>query len=111
MDKLSLPYDEAPDGEKALNMFTANPYRYFLILTDISMPIMDGNQATACMRELEKKQKLPRTTIVALSGVSNEESKKVSFASGVDRYFTKPIKMKDISNLVAEIKQTTKAVL
>ncbi|GAB7359209.1 hypothetical protein MBLNU230_g5868t1 [Neophaeotheca triangularis] len=111
MDKLKLPYDTAVDGEKALDMFTANPFRYFLILTDISMPIMDGNEATARIRDVEKKRKIPRTTIVAISGVANVESQKTSFAAGVDQYFVKPIRMKDISSVVEGIKLAAKGGL
>ncbi|TKA75279.1 hypothetical protein B0A55_05085 [Friedmanniomyces simplex] len=104
MKQLHMPFDTAINGAEALSIFTSNPSRYFLILTDISMPIMDGNQATAKIRELERKQKLPRTTIVAITGVTSATSRKISFDSGVDRYLTKPVKMKDVRALIAEIK-------
>ncbi len=105
MKKLHIPFDTAINGAEALAMYTSTPSRYFIILTDISMPIMDGNQATAKMRELERKQKLVRTTIVAITGVTSAASRKISFDSGVDTYLTKPVKMKEVRALIAEVKE------
>ncbi|KAK0305185.1 hypothetical protein LTR01_007044 [Friedmanniomyces endolithicus] len=104
MKKLRIPFDTAINGAEALAMYTSTPSRYFIILTDISMPIMDGNQATAKIRELERKQKLARTTIVAITGVTSAASRKISFDSGVDTYLTKPVKMKEVRALIAEVK-------
>ncbi|KAK5686005.1 hypothetical protein LTS10_002118 [Elasticomyces elasticus] len=105
MKKLQTPFDTAVNGAEALDLFSKNPSRYFLVLTDISMPVMDGNQAAAKMREVENKhKKLPRTTIVAISGVTSAASRKVSQDSGIDRYLTKPAGMKDVRALIAEVK-------
>ncbi|KAK1069638.1 hypothetical protein LTR74_004751 [Friedmanniomyces endolithicus] len=105
MKKLHIPFDTAINGAEALAMYSSTPSRYFIILTDISMPIMDGNQATAKIRELERKQKLARTTIVAITGVTSAASRKISFDSGVDTYLTKPVKMKEVRALIAEVKE------
>ena len=43
---------------------------------DMSMPVLDGFAATSQIREHEKKRKLDRTAIVALTGATTEESKK-----------------------------------
>ena len=96
------PYASATNGLEALTLFTASPLSFSLVLMDISMPIMDGKQSTAKMRELERKKKLKRTLIVALTGVTSNESRKQCFDAGVDRYFTKPMQMKDLSVLVEE---------
>jgi len=54
---------------------------------------------------VERKKKLKRCTIVALTGVSNSEARENAQRSGVDRYFTKPIRMQDVSALVADIQR------
>ena len=64
------------------------------------MPVMDGHTSTSKIRKLEKELHMPQTTIVALTGVTNEESKQRAFESGVDEYYTKPIHMRDIKKLV-----------
>ncbi|KAI7285980.1 hypothetical protein KC345_g1466 [Hortaea werneckii] len=103
MKKLKLPFDTAWNGREALDLWSANPSKYLLILTDISMPVMDGNEATAAIRAEERKRKLPETLIVAVTGVIDAGAKKASFDAGVNRWFTKPVKMKDLSALVAEV--------
>ncbi|KAI7253073.1 hypothetical protein KC343_g4501 [Hortaea werneckii] len=104
MKKLKLPFDTAWNGREALDLWSANPGKYLMILTDISMPVMDGNEATAAIRAEERKRKLPETLIVALTGVIDARAKKASFDAGVNRWFTKPVKMKDLSALVAEVR-------
>lgn len=102
MKKRSLPYDAAKDGLEALNKFKENPSKYFLILMDMNMPVMDGFESTAKIREYEHRHNLPATNICALTGVTNEEARSNAFNAGVNRYLTKPIQMKDLTKLVAE---------
>lgn len=104
MKKLKLPFDTAGNGREAFNIWKAEPHKYLLILMDISMPVMDGNEATAAIRAEERKHKLPKTNIVAVTGVTDGASQKVSFDAGVDQLFTKPVKMKDLSVLVAQLR-------
>ncbi|KAI7314814.1 hypothetical protein KC315_g11257 [Hortaea werneckii] len=104
MRKLQLPFDTAWNGREALDLWSANPSKYLMILTDISMPVMNGNEATAAIRAEERKRKLPETLIVAVTGVIDAGAKKASFDAGVNRWFSKPVKMKDLSALVAEVR-------
>ena len=102
--KLKLPYASATNGLEALTAFSTSTSKFFMVLMDISMPVMDGNESTAKIREFERKNKLPRTFIVALTGVTSDESRRRCFDAGVDKYLTKPMQMKDLSALVAEVK-------
>lgn len=86
-------------------MYKVNPQRYFLILMDMSMPIMDGFESTAKIREFERKQKIRATTIAALTGVTNEESRNNAYNAGVSKYLTKPMQMADLIRLVAETRE------
>ncbi|KAI6802819.1 hypothetical protein KC363_g1188 [Hortaea werneckii] len=104
MKKLKLPFDTAWNGREALDLWSANPRKYLMILTDISMPVMDGNEATAAIRAEERKRKLSETPIVAVTGVIDAAAKKASFDAGVNRWFAKPVKMKELSALVAEVR-------
>lgn len=69
------------------------------------MPVMDGFEATNKIRELERKEKLRKVYIAAVTGVTNTESKQSAKSAGVDRYVTKPIRMKDLTSLIDEVKE------
>lgn len=104
MRKQSLPYDTAADGLEALNKFKESEGKYFLVLMDMNMPVMDGFESTAKIREYERKTHLTATSICALTGVTNEEAQSLAFKAGVNKYLTKPIKMKALSELVTEVR-------
>lgn len=105
MRKLNLPHTTATNGREAVSAYRANPLSYFLILMDISMPIMDGFTATAKVRETERKHRLPRCTVVALTGVTSDEAKQRAFAVGVDDFFSKPVHMKEVKEVVRKAKE------
>ncbi len=103
MIKMKLSYDCAEHGGKALEVYKANPLKHALVLMDMSMPVMDGFEATAKIREVETERRLPRCMIVALTGVTSADAIERAQACGVDRYFTKPIRMKALGELWKEI--------
>ena len=100
MQKLSIRYKCAINGRDALDIYRSIPHRIFLVLMDMSMPVMDGYTATSKIRETARLRRLPRTTIVAVTGVTNAEAKQRAFESGVDEYRTKPIHMKALKKLI-----------
>ncbi|KAI7272035.1 hypothetical protein KC343_g4375 [Hortaea werneckii] len=102
MKKLKLHYECAENGQQALDMYSSNPSKYFLIMMDLSMPVMDGFDSTAQIREVEKKRKLQRCTVVALTGATSGEERDGAIRSGVDRVITKPVRMTDLSTIVNE---------
>lgn len=102
MKKQSLRHECAQDGLKALNKYTEDPGKYFLILMDMNMPVMDGFQSTAKIQAHERKNDLDATTIAALTGITSEEARNNAYNAGVNRYLTKPIQMKDLTKLISE---------
>lgn len=72
-----------------------------LVLMDVMMPVMDGNTATAKLRDMYDASELPIIMVTTLSDVDNMVK---SFESGASDYVTKPIewnalKARMISNL------------
>lgn len=67
-----------------------------------NMPVMDGFESTAKIREHERTNNFRPTNICALTGVTSEEARSNAFNAGVDKYLTKPIRMKELRQLVAE---------
>lgn len=50
--------DEAEHGKNALEIFIDNPEKYDLILTDVSMPTMDGIEFATEVRRLNKNVRI-----------------------------------------------------
>jgi CheY-like chemotaxis protein len=82
---LNLIGDEAINGEEALEK--VNDREYGMILMDVSMPVMDGIEATKLIREFEQVNRQRRVPIIAVTGISNRES---CLAAGMDDFMTKP---------------------
>jgi len=71
-----------------------------LVLMDISMPEMDGMEATQIIRVFEEGHQLPRCPIVALTANAMDGDRERYMAGGMDDYLTKPIVK---ANLLAAI--------
>ncbi|KAI0424120.1 hypothetical protein F5Y09DRAFT_336033 [Xylaria sp. FL1042] len=82
--------DVANNGAEAVSMVNSSPGKYHLILMDVNMPIMDGFEATAKLRESGVKTPIIALTAYALAG----DMEKV-LAKGIDDYIAKPMK-KDV---------------
>ena len=76
---------EANNGKKALELAQNHP-EIQLVLMDIKMPVMDGNEA---MKEIKKLR--PSLPIIALSAFAMESDKAKALALGFDAYLTKPL--------------------
>lgn len=86
MIKAGLTVDIADNGKIALDMTRKN--QYDLILMDVQMPIMDGLEATKCLR-----QDGISTPIVCITANAMKEDKQRCFESGADDYLTKPLNL------------------
>ena len=66
-----------------------------LIWMDMRMPVMDGLEATRCIRDLEKTQTAKNqhsTIIIALTAFAFEEHRKMALNAGCDDYVRKPFR-------------------
>jgi len=81
----------ARGGEMAVELVTQNPKLYHVILMDMHMPGVDGQMATAQIREFEEQQTLPKTPIIALTADTTEGFRGLCLAAGCTEYMPKPI--------------------
>ncbi|KAI4848067.1 hypothetical protein E4T45_06502 [Aureobasidium sp. EXF-8846] len=108
MKKHKLPYQEAVNGQEALDKYieysnSDTPIDF--ILMDISMPVMNGLESTRRIREFEIEQKMEKkATIIALTGLASAEAQADAEASGVDIYMAKPVKFQALRPLLVNKK-------
>ncbi|KAK1585410.1 hsp90-like protein [Colletotrichum navitas] len=100
MKKLGYEFQNATDGREALDIFRKAGGGFQFVLMDISMPIMDGFEATRRIRALEMEQGLTRCHIFALTGLASASAQQEAFASGIDLFLTKPVRLKELSKIL-----------
>lgn len=108
MKKLGQTFDTATDGQKAFDAVRAAGGRYKCIFMDISMPVMDGFESARRIRSYEREQRIPACQIFALTGIASEAAQQEAFASGIELFLTKPVKLKELNRILEERKLTRK---
>ena len=93
--------ETAENGSEGVNKFNeAEPGYYDAILMDVMMPVLDGYEATRCIRAAE-----PITShipIIAMTANAFEDDKRMAFAAGMDAHITKPLNMESLFALLKE---------
>ena len=84
----------AYDGEEALELMEKKGEPDVLI-TDIQMPVMNGYEATKCIRKL-KDPALANISILAMTANAFDEDRKKALESGMDGFLSKPIVIKEL---------------
>ncbi|MCG8617577.1 MAG: response regulator, partial [Desulfobacterales bacterium] len=85
----------AENGKLAVDLVQAAPAGFDLILMDIQMPVMGGEEAAQKIRELEDGTPF-RTPIIALTANAMKGDRERFLAAGMDDYISKPVKKKDL---------------
>ena len=83
--------DHAENGRIVLEMFEKSPVGYYdAILMDVRMPEMDGLEATAAIRALDKPD-AKTIPIIALSANAFDEDVQRSLQAGMNAHLSKPV--------------------
>ncbi len=94
-------FDEAENGQEAVQKFQENPDKYAVILMDIRMPKMDGYAASRAIREIERVSG-KQVPIIAMTANAFREDVEKCLASGMNGHVGKPI---DFDELFALLKK------
>jgi CheY-like chemotaxis protein len=76
------------NGREAVDLLRQQPERFDVVLMDVQMPVMDGLQATRCVRGELGLTDLP---IVALTAGALTQERKLAMAAGMSDFQSKPI--------------------
>jgi CheY-like chemotaxis protein len=90
----------AANGAEAIGMLAKDVFD--LVLMDLQMPEMDGFEATAAIREMERGtgQRIP---IVALTAHAMEGDRQRCLDADMDGYVSKPIKAVELFEVIDRV--------
>ncbi len=89
LEKFGCRATIANNGREAVDLYATG--KYAIVLMDISMPEMDGVEATAKIREIEA-QRGEKTPIIGVTAHAMEEDRQRCIDAGMDDYLPKPVK-------------------
>ena len=89
--------ETASDGRKAVAAVAAGSYD--LVLMDCQMPVMDGYEATARIRDLEGSDR--RTPIIAMTASVMQGQRERCRAVGMDDFIGKPLDLDRLNAVLA----------
>lgn len=82
------------DGDEAI--VAAEESEYDLIFMDVSMPRVDGLQATKTIREMEQQSNSRKSIIIGLSAGAMDGDREDAEFAGMDAYLAKPVKLNEV---------------
>jgi signal transduction histidine kinase/DNA-binding response OmpR family regulator len=97
--KKGFRMEVANDGREALTKLEAPDAAYDLVLMDVQMPVLDGLEATRCIRRNPRWDRLP---IIAMTAHAMNGDRERCIEAGMDAYISKPVQP---AHLIATIEK------
>lgn len=90
------------NGRAALKMLTETSRHFDVVLMDLHMPVMDGLDAVASLRQHENERGIPPVPVLVLSADGQENTRQTVLTHGANGFLTKPL---DPVALVAAVEE------
>ncbi len=101
LNRLGVTHHSASDGEQAVECY--RDIHPDLVLMDVSMPVMNGLDATREIRRLEGANGDFRTHIIGLTAHSAPEDRAACLDSGMNAHMAKPIKLAQLKAVISQL--------
>ena len=86
---------EAGDGQEAIDLFQHNSSQIALVILDLSMPVMSGEECLSRLKSIK-----PDVPVLLSSGFSETEAARRFQSAGVASYLQKPYTAQHLTELV-----------
>jgi two-component system cell cycle sensor histidine kinase/response regulator CckA len=86
----------AEDGQEAVNLFRAAPEEISVVLLDLTMPVMSGEEAFRQLRTIQ-----PAVKVVVSSGYNEVEAVRHFTAKGIAGFIQKPYTASQLAEKIA----------
>lgn len=100
LQKLGHHVESVVNGLDALKRF--QPGEYDIIMMDISMPGMDGLEASRRIRAIEKSnpEQIKPVKIIAMTANAIKGDREKCFEAGMDEYISKPFRLEELIRIL-----------
>lgn len=85
------PAELATDGQEAFERISRDHSAFSVVLMDIHMPLVDGFECTALIRQFEQQYNLPPLFIIALTGEQLAFNPDIYLSTGFNHFLRKPV--------------------
>lgn len=96
--------EEASDGKEALEMVLRAPAKYSIVLMDLMMPVMDGHESVARIRQAG----IAHLPIIAVTANANEDPN-TCLERGFSAFLSKPCRKEVLRAKIKELIQIASA--
>jgi YesN/AraC family two-component response regulator len=90
----------AVNGEEALHLYLKNPHGIDVVLLDMTMPVMSGEETLKRLLAIK-----PDAAVVAMSGFDEREAKR-RFGRGIAGFVQKPFAIHQLSTIISAAKRS-----
>jgi CheY-like chemotaxis protein len=92
--ELGFDADVVTNGREAVARAQAT--RYVAVLMDVEMPVMDGIEATALIRKIERAAGFDPNPIIGMTGHTSQGVRVLCQRAGMDSFLLKPFTVADL---------------
>ncbi len=98
LERLGYKVTSKTDSEEALEEFAAQPDRFDLVITDMTMPKMTGDQLARRMMDIK-----PQIPVILCTGFNETISEEKALAMGIDKFVMKPIVKDELASTIRTV--------
>jgi CheY-like chemotaxis protein len=88
------------NGRDPLELVSANPYAFSMILMDVPMPVMDGQETT---RRLRLQERFENTPIIALTALAMPGDRERCLQAGANEYMSQLVNLKSLARTIQQL--------
>jgi len=105
LERLGYKVTPKTDSEEALKEFAAQPDQFDLVITDMTMPKMTGDQLARKMIDIK-----PKIPVILCTGFNEAITEEKALSIGIDRFVMKPIVKDKLASTIRSVLDNPKAL-
>jgi len=106
LERVGFKVTAKTDSEEALAEFASRPDHFDLVITDMTMPKMTGDQLARKLMEIK-----PDIRVILCTGFNGAITEEKALAMGIDKFVMKPIVKDELASTVRAVLDSPKALL